>query len=127
LFLIEFFVISEKYVYLCRKLNINNMNEVQKMDKKELEDILTGAHERETPALEALMNMMTSPIPKRAGLKLSKEDTAEWAEEIKKIIDKLHKINVFINDALFVDPLKKSAEQTIFIEKAKEELKTILY
>lgn len=103
------------------------MNEIQKMDKKELEDILTGANKRETPALEALVNMMTSPIPKRAGLKLSKEDTAEWAEEIKKIIDKLHKINVFINDALFVDPLNKSAEQTIFIEKAKEELKTILY
>lgn len=103
------------------------MNEAQRMNKQELEDILTGAHEKETPALEALVNMMTSPIPKRAGLKLSKEDTAEWAEEIKQVIDKLNRINTLLADALYVDPLKKSAEQTIIIEKARNQLKTLLY
>ena len=103
------------------------MNEVQKMDKKELEDILTGAHERETPALESLVNMMTSPIPKRAGLKLSKEDTAEWADEIKKIIYTLVEIKAHLTSALCVDPTIKCSEQTIYIEKAIEKLKPLLY
>lgn len=103
------------------------MNDVLKMNNQELEDVLTGAHEKETPALQALVNMMTSPIPKRAGLKLSKEDTAEWAEEIKKVIDTLRNVDIYLTNALYVDPIIKCSEQTIEIEKAREQLKTLLY
>ena len=102
------------------------MNDVLKMNNQELEDVLTGVHEKETPALQALVNMMTSPIPKRAGLKLSKEDTAEWAEEIKNVIDTLRNVDIYLINALFVDPCIKFSEQTIEIEKAKEQLKKLI-
>ena len=68
------------------------MNDVQRMSRKELEDILTGAGETETKALQSLVNIMTSPLARRAGLHMSKEDTAEWAEEINGVIGRLREI-----------------------------------
>ena len=60
-------------------------------------------------------------------LKLSKEDTAEWAEEIKKVIDTLRNVDMYLTNALYVDPCIKCSEQTIEIEKAKEQLKKLIY
>ena len=97
------------------------------MSRKELEDILTGSGEEETPVLQALVNMMTSPIPKRAGLKMSPEDTAAWAEELKKVIDTLRDVDVYLSNALYVDPCVKCSEQTVEIEKAKKHLKPLIY
>ena len=56
--------------------------------------------------------MMTSPIPKRSGLKLSKEDTAELAEEIKKVIDTFRNDDKYLSNALYVDSCIKCSEQT---------------
>ena len=94
------------------------MNDVLKMNRQELEDVLTGANEKETPALQALVNMMTSPIPKRAGLKLSKEDTAEWAKELNTIIDKLQSILDLTAD--------HSNSPVVMIDKTREIIKELI-
>ena len=94
------------------------MNDILKMNRQELEDVLTGANEKETPALQALVNMMTSPIPKRAGLKLSKEDTAEWAKELNTIIDKLQSILDLTADY--------SNSPVVMIDKTREIIKELI-
>ena len=60
------------------------LNEVQKMTKEEFEDILLGRNEEEVDALSAIINLLTSPIAKRKGVIISKEDCVEWAEDLKE-------------------------------------------
>ena len=96
------------------------------MSEQELEDILVGKGAKETTLLESLVNIMTSPIAKRKGLMLSKEDTAEYAEEIKKLIAELYKVKSSLITAFNVDVSIKSSAQSVYIDNALKILSKLL-
>lgn len=81
------------------------MDNVFLSNPEELENILTGANEREPNPVESLINIFTSPIAKRKGVVITKEDCVIWAEELKSFLNKdkplMHVKDNFVNDADF--------------------------
>ena len=65
----------------------------QVLSKDEFEDILLGTNERELNSIESLIKIFSSPIAKRKGVMISKEDCELWIEELKELNNKINNGN----------------------------------
>ena len=56
----------------------------QVLSKDEFENILLGTNERELNPIESLIKIFSSPIAKRKGVMISKEDCGLWIDILKE-------------------------------------------